>query len=134
MNSLLAVYLFPSHPLYIVAGCASPGTEVLVENPAALELAVTTTAIECCAFIATFGFGLSEVSEDFGNQLVGMVEQHFLNAVILLREGSKTPSITWLFAHPNITFWGDLDTASMQIYEDLPSTFQQFNCPLFMSL
>uniref|UniRef100_E6QVM9 Wadjet protein JetD C-terminal domain-containing protein n=1 Tax=mine drainage metagenome TaxID=410659 RepID=E6QVM9_9ZZZZ len=116
----ITIELFPNHPLYVVvAGCASPRTVVLVENPAAFELAVTTAAIESCAFIATFGFGLSKASEDFGNQLVGMVEQHFLNAVTLVREGSKTPSVKELFAHPNITFWGDLDTAGMQIYERL---------------
>jgi hypothetical protein len=114
----IAVELFPKHPLYVVvAGGPSPEIVVLVENPAAFELAVTTSAIERCAFIATFGFGLSKASEDFGNQLAGMVEQRFSNAVTLVREGSKTPSVKELFAHPNITFWGDLDIAGMQIYE-----------------
>lgn len=110
--------LFTDHPSYVVtAGAANPEAVVLVENPAAFELAATTSAVEHCAFIATFGFGLSKTSEDFGNQLAGMVEERFTNAVTLVREGSGTPSARELLAHPNITFWGDLDIAGIAIYE-----------------
>lgn len=109
---------FPDHPRYVVtAGAVDPDAVVLVENPAAFELAATTSAVERCAFIATFGFGLSKASEDFGNQLAGMVEEGFSNAVTLVREGSRTPPARELLAHPNITFWGDLDIAGMEIYE-----------------
>lgn len=90
---------------------------MLVENPTAFELAATTSAVDRCAFIATFGFGLNKVSEDFGNQLAGMVEEGFSQAVTLVREGSRTPSARELLSHPNITFWGDLDIAGMQIFE-----------------
>ena len=34
-----------------------------------------------------------------------------------MREGSTPPTARELLAHPNITFWGDLDIAGMQIYE-----------------
>ncbi|ABB05585.1 hypothetical protein [Burkholderia lata] len=109
---------FPYHPPYVItAGASNPEAVVLVENPAAFELAVTTSAIEHCAFIATFGFGLSKASEDFGNQLAGMVEEYFYSAVTLVREGSRTPSARELLNHPNITFWGDLDIAGMEIHE-----------------
>lgn len=109
---------FTDHPPYVVtAGAANPDAVVLVENPAAFELAVTTSAVDRCAFIATFGFGLSKTSEDFGNQLAGMVEERFSSAVTLVREGSCTPSARELLAHPNITFWGDLDIAGIAIYE-----------------
>lgn len=109
---------FTEHPPYVVtAGAADPEAVVLVENPAAFELAATTSAVERCAFIATFGFGLSKASEDFGNQLAGMVEDGFSNVVTLVRQGSRTPSARDLLAHHNISFWGDLDIAGMQIYE-----------------
>lgn len=110
---------FTDHPQYVVtAGSANPETVVLVENPAAFELAVTTKAIEHCAFISTFGFGLNKSSEDFGNQLAGMVEERFSRAVTLTREGSSgNTSARELLTHSNITFWGDLDIAGMAIYE-----------------
>lgn len=108
---------FPSHPLYvIVAGCASPETVVLVENPAAFERAIATRAVECCAFIATFGFGLSNAQEDYGNQLAGMVENRFSHTVTLRREGASCPEASDLLGHENITFWGDLDLAGIEIY------------------
>lgn len=109
---------FPDHPPYVVtAGATNPEAVVLVENPASFELAATTSAIGRCTFIATFGFGLSKASEDFGNQLAGMVETGFSNTVTLARESSRTRSAKELLTHPNITFWGDLDIAGMQIYE-----------------
>lgn len=114
----ISVELFPRHPLYVVvAGPPSPKAVVLVENPAAFELAAKTLAIEDCTFIATFGFGLSKASEEFGTQLAGMVEEGFSNAVTLAREGASPLSAKELLAHRNITFWGDLDIAGMQIYE-----------------
>lgn len=108
---------FPSHPLYVVvAGCPAPETVVLVENPAAFELAISTSAISKCAFIATFGFGLSKSQEDYGNQLAHMAEDRFASAITLTREGSSCPSARELLNHPRITFWGDLDVAGIQIY------------------
>jgi len=117
---------FPSHPLYVVvAGSSNPDTVVLVENPAAFEMAITTRAVEHCAFIVTFGFGLSTSQEDYGNQLAAMVEDRFSHAISLVREGSSCPSATALLAHPNITFWGDLDLAGIQIYLRLKKQIQQ---------
>lgn len=109
---------FPSHPFYVVAaGSAKPEAVVLVENPAAFELAVTTRAIERVAFIATFGFGLSKFEEDYGNQLADMVESdRFASAITLTREGSSCPPARGLLNHPKITFWGDLDVAGVHIY------------------
>lgn len=109
---------FPSHPLYVVAaGSAKPDAVVLVENPAAFELAVSTRATERVAFIATFGFGLSKSEEDYGNQLADMVESDcFASAITLTREGSACPPARELLSHPNITFWGDLDVAGVEIF------------------
>lgn len=117
---------FPDHPPYVItAGAADPLAVVLVENPAAFELAAITSAVEHCAFIATFGFGLSMTSEDYGNQLAGMVEDGFINSVTLVREGSKTPTARELLTHPDITFWGDLDIAGMQIFERIAKWLPQ---------
>lgn len=111
---------FTTHPLYvIVAGCTSPETVVLVENPAAFEIAITTQAVNRCAFIATFGFGLSKSEEEYGNQLAKMVEERFSGAITLTREGSTCPTAKELLNHPNITFWGDLDVAGIQIFQRL---------------
>jgi len=111
---------FPSHPLYVVAaGCADPETVVLVENPAAFEMAVATAAARRCAFIATFGFGLSKGEDDYGRQLAGLVEERFAGAITLVREGSSCPTARELLNHPNITFWGDLDVAGIEIFQRL---------------
>jgi hypothetical protein len=113
----ISVELFPNHPLYVVvAGCSNPEAVVLVENPAAFELAVTTHAIRTCAFIATFGFGLSKSQEDYGNQLAFMAEERFANAITLTRQGSSCPTAKNLLNHSTITFWGDLDIAGIHIY------------------
>lgn len=108
---------FPGHPQYVVvAGGAHPEAVILVENPAAFELAISTKAAERYAFIATFGFGLSKSQEEYGNQLVSMVDGRFANTITLKREGSMCPTAKELLSHPQITFWGDLDLAGMQIY------------------
>jgi len=117
---------FVSHPLYvIVAGCELPETVVLIENPAAFELAITTSAISSCAFIVTFGFGLSKTHEDYGNQLVALVENRFANAITLRREGATCPEARDLLCHSNITFWGDLDLAGIEIYQRLKKVIPQ---------
>lgn len=109
---------FSTHPPYVVAGgCANPDLVVLIENPAAFELAISTNAAKRCAFVATFGFGLSKQSEDYGYQLAGMVKSRFNEAITLIREGSDCPPAKVLLTHPNIAFWGDLDIAGMQIFE-----------------
>ncbi len=109
---------FPGHPLYVVtAGPSNPQAVVLIENPAVFELAASTEAVKRIAFIATFGFGLSKASEDYGNQLASMVEHGLTESITLVRHGSDTPPANVLLAHPEITFWGDLDIAGIQIYE-----------------
>jgi len=111
---------FPNHPLYVVAaGCVKPETVILVENPAAFEMAVTTNAAQRCAFIATFGFGLSKSEDDYGRQLASMVEERFSGAITLIREGSACPPARELLNYPQITFWGDLDVAGIEIFQRL---------------
>lgn len=113
----ISVDQFQAHPLYVVvAGPRDPAVVVLVENPAAFEMAVATEAVKHCAFVATFGFGLSKAQEDYGNQLVSMVDDRFNTSITLTREGSTCPPAKDLLRHPNITFWGDLDPAGIEIY------------------
>lgn len=121
IKSLIAFGIAPSqfhsHPPYVVVGGSSdPQTVVLVENPVAFELAIATEASQSCAFIATFGFGLSKSDSEYGNQLADLVDTGFSNAITLIREGSACPPVRELAKHPNITFWGDLDPAGIQIY------------------
>ncbi|MBS4095516.1 MAG: hypothetical protein KGZ83_01590 [Sulfuricella sp.] len=109
---------FSTHPPYVVVGGSTqPETVVLVENPAAFELAMATGAAQRCAFIATYGFGLSKTDNEYGNQLAELVKYGFSGAITLIREGSSCPPVRELFSHPRITFWGDLDLAGMQIFE-----------------
>lgn len=117
---------FQCHPPYVVVGgCSQPETVVLVENPAAFELAMATAAAQRCAFIATYGFGLSKTDNEYGNQLVGLVKSGFAGAITLMREGSSCPPVRVLFNHPKITFWGDLDPAGIQIYLRLKQQLPQ---------
>lgn len=117
---------FTAHPRYVVAGgCANPELVVLIENPAAFELAMSSNAAKRCAFIATFGFGLSKQGEDYGNQLADMVKSRFNEAITLIREGSDCPPAKVLLNHPNMAFWGDLDIAGMQIFERIAAAVPQ---------
>lgn len=109
---------FPKHPFYVVVGGATnPVATVLVENPAAFELALKTTAAQHCAFISTYGFGLDKASDEYGKQLAGIVEDGFEHAVTLVREGGSCPPTKQLLTAKNLYFWGDLDMAGMQIFE-----------------
>lgn len=109
---------FSTHPPYVVVGgCAQPDTVVLVENPAAFELAMATGAAQRCAFIATYGFGLSKTDNEYGDQLVELVKSGFAGAITLIREGSSCHPVRELLSYPKITFWGDLDLAGMLIFE-----------------
>lgn len=67
----------------------------------------------------TFGFGLSKGEDDYGRQLAGLVEERFAGAITLVREGSSCPTARELLTHPNITFWGDLDVAGIEILQRL---------------
>lgn len=117
---------FPGHPLYVVAGGATaPKAVVLVENPAAFESAMSSSAVKTCAFIATFGFGLSKSEEDYGEQLAYMIKDRFKNSITLTRDGSVSLSARDLLQHPKITFWGDLDPAGVQIYLHLKQRVRQ---------
>jgi hypothetical protein len=117
---------FTPHPRYVVAGgCANPDSVILIENPAAFELAMSTNAVKRCAFVATFGFGLSKQGEDYGNQLAEMVKSKLNETITLIREGSDCPPANVLLTHQNITFWGDLDMAGMQIFERLAADVPQ---------
>jgi hypothetical protein len=108
---------FTKQLLYVVVGGSStPQNVVLIENPSSFELAIKTKAAAYCAFISTFGFGLSNGNSEHGNQLASIVESGFSQAITLTREDCAPISAKVLLSHQNITFWGDLDTAGIQIY------------------
>lgn len=114
--------IFTKHPPYVVVGGTSnPKTVVLIENPASFEMAINSKASKNCAFIATFGFGLSHSNSEHGYQLASIVESGFAKSITLTREGSQPISAKALLSNSNITFWGDLDTAGIQIYLRLKS-------------
>lgn len=116
---------FPSRPPYIIVGgnTLSPNAILLIENPVAFEKAVQSEASNKNAFICTFGFGLSNANNEFGNQLAGIIENG--TGIVLNHRGSNLDSLREIFQHPEIHFWGDLDIAGLQIYERIANQIPQ---------
>jgi hypothetical protein len=108
---------FHSRPPYVVVAAAKqhPISVILVENPVAFELAALSAACDHVTFICTFGFGLSNVNNEYGNQLANMIEAG--SAIVLKRTGSCSDDLLEILNHPEVHFWGDLDLAGIQIYE-----------------
>lgn len=113
---------FLPRPVYVVVGgnVEAPIAVVLVENPVSFEAAVESAAARHCLFVCTFGFGLSATTNDYGNQLAGAVEAG--QARVLNRSIGVAPTLRDILQHQRIQFWGDLDTAGMQIYCRLASS------------
>jgi len=112
---------FAPRPVYVIVGgnVQSPSSVVLIENPVSFEAAVESGAGRECLFVCTFGFGLSASTNDYGNQLAGAVESGLVQ--VLNRSSGAASSLHDILKHPRIQFWGDLDTAGMQIYCRLAS-------------
>ena len=117
----IALDHFSPRPLYVVVGgnVEAPAAVVLIENPVSFEAAVESAAAHHCLFICTFGFGLSATTNDSGNQLAGAVEAG--QARVLSRSAGAVPTLRDILQHRRIQFWGDLDTAGMQIFCRLAS-------------
>ena len=110
--------LFLSRPPYLVVSAPqNASTLILVENPIAFENAILSGANERCAFVCTFGFGLSNAGNEYGSQLAGAIETG--NSILLHRGRTGTACLDDLLKAPNVFFWGDLDIAGIQIYERL---------------
>lgn len=112
---------FLHRPGNVVVGgnVKAPAAVVLIENPVSFEAAVESGAACSCLFVCTFGFGLSTSTNDYGNQLAGTVEAG--QAHVLSRSAGAVPTLRDILQHPRIQFWGDLDTAGMQIFCRLAS-------------
>jgi hypothetical protein len=108
--------LFQDRPPYVVVGGngEQPEAVILVENPISFEVAVQSEAAKRCAFVCTFGFGLSNHGNEFGYQLAGVVETG--NAITLRRTEGSCMDFRTLLGHKNCHFWGDLDSAGMHIF------------------
>lgn len=112
---------FPDRPSYVVVGGngQNPEAVILVENPISFETAVQSTAGLRYAFVCTFGFGLSNQGNDYGNQLAGAIESG--SSRLLRRTDGHWKGLESLLSHQNLHFWGDLDMAGMQIFERIAS-------------
>ena len=110
------VDMFQDRPPYVVVGGngQAPEAVILVENPISFEVAVQSRAAERCAFVCTFGFGLSNQGNEFGYQLASAVERG--NAIVLRRTEGAHIDFRTLLKHKNCHFWGDLDSAGMHIF------------------
>jgi hypothetical protein len=68
--------------------------------------------------VATFGYGLSMVGDDYGRQLAAIIETPQRQIHSLIRAGTP-PNLKSLLAHDKIFFWGDLDLEGLRIYQRL---------------
>lgn len=117
---------FISHPSYlVVAGPPNPKAVVLVENPHAFELAVSSGAAKEAAWIVTFGYGLSKSKEDYGKQLSEIVTQSTTREIKTLVRYGNPPPLEDLFSYVNLFFWGDLDKEGIRIYERIRKKLPQ---------
>lgn len=103
----------------ITAGASNPEKVILVENPQALEIALKAK-IPNISWIATYGYGLSMIGDDYGRQLASIIEDQGKCICPLVREGNP-PSFGEMINHNNIYFWGDLDLEGLRIYSRLKS-------------
>lgn len=105
-------------PYVVVAGPPDPISVILIENPQAFEWAIQAGIADRHALIVTFGYGLSRNGDDFGRQLVELVEHKKSSLIPLVRAGAPA-TLDDLLAHPNLFFWGDLDPEGLRIFERL---------------
>lgn len=117
--------LLDGPPGYIItAGPPKPACVILVENPQAMETAISVQGIDDVAWIATFGYGLSNRGSEQGNQLASLIEgaRPLLHAVV---RAGQPPSLRDLLAHDRVFFWGDLDLEGLRIYWRLKAQLPQ---------
>jgi Uncharacterized protein conserved in bacteria C-term(DUF2220) len=110
---------FEVRPRYLLVGgeCETPASVVFVENPVAFETAVNSEASQCCAFICTFGYGLSNAASEYGNQLASILEEGLASAIPLYRSATKQKRIADLLGCAPLLFWGDLDVEGLRIFD-----------------
>lgn len=117
--------VFEAPPGYvIVAGPPQPKCVVLVENPQALELALEAEGVDDVAWVATFGYGLSGVGDEYGNQLATFFEGGRKRLHALTRKGNP-PALADLLSHPCLYFWGDLDHEGIWIFKRIQKVIPQ---------
>lgn len=120
----IEVSQFPTRPPYIVMGgnCESSEAVVLVENPVAFETAVQSKAGERCAFLCTFGHGLSISASEHGNQLATVIEGS--TGIPLYRNTASRRPLQEILGSQRIFFWGDLDMEGLRIFERIKNRLQ----------
>ena len=90
----------------------------MVENPQSFERAVEA-GVQDITWITTFGYGLSKMNEEHGNQLSNILSSRMDSGIILLAREGTPVAISFLLSNPNIQFWGDCDPEGFKIYESL---------------
>lgn len=116
---------FKNAPSYLImSGPTNPKTVILVENPQSFERAVEA-GIPDITWIATFGYGLSKMNEEHGNQLSSILSSRMDSGIILLAREGTPVAISSLLSNPNIHFWGDCDPEGFKIYESLKKIIPQ---------
>lgn len=102
----------PGPLCFLIAGAAAPDAVVLVENPNAFERALTATADLPLCWVSAHGFGASAL--EAGQRLADGIERP-ARVVTAVRSGAP-PALVDLLTHPNLFYWGDLDTSGLHIF------------------
>lgn len=101
-------------PVVLIAGPLDPQNVVMVENPHSFWQAIATSAIKETAFLVTFGYGLSRHGDEYGRQLLELVENDCkLTGAVC---GGNPPPPEELLRNKTLCFWGDLDQEGLRIY------------------
>lgn len=121
-------------PYVLVAGPPEPDSVILIENPRAFEQSIAAGLAQTRALIVTFGYGLNRTGEGFGRQLASLVEDRAEILIPLVRAGNPPP-LAMLFAHPRLSFWGDLDPEGLRIFQRLKRRFPQLQlCEIYETM
>lgn len=116
---------FKNAPSYLImSGPVNPKAVILVENPQSFERAVEANVPDI-TWITTFGYGLSKMNEEHGNQLSSILNSRENSEIILLARTGIPVAISSLLNNPNIQFWGDFDPEGFKIYERLKKSIPQ---------
>ncbi len=104
-------------PRYVkVAGSKNPKATILVENPHSFESAVLADEDEAFCWISAEGYGLSKQSEEFGDQLMSLVESRREVITLSRRREFVEFQVALERGRDRLYFWGDLDLAGLDIY------------------
>ena len=99
----------PKTTYMVIAGPDQPEQVLLVENPQSFEACISADLHQHTGLVCTYGYGLQW----------SQVFNHLDSIVGLVRTGSSTLFLPELLNHSKLFFWGDFDSAGIEIYQSI---------------